>query len=133
MPSTPKWLVLDNGTELKSNVIREFSALRKIDVHYITLLNSNSNSAIERFHSTNIEYLRIIQETRKELSILDQVPYAILGYNNSVHTATKQRPIDIINGHLDANNPFEIDVSEKLYINYISQYKEYTTENYIKI
>lgn len=47
-----------------------------------------------------------------------------------MHSATKQRPIDVIKGHLDAKSTFDIDVIEKLYSNYIIQHKDYTTALY---
>lgn len=126
----PKPLVLDNGSELKNNIVKDLSSLHNIDLHYTTPLNPNSNSTIERFHSTIIEHSRILSETMKNLNIIDQIPYAVLGYNHSIHSATKQRPIDVINGHLGSNSLLNIDISKLLYSNYINQRKEKTLEIY---
>lgn len=58
------------------------------------------------------------------------MPYAILGYNHSLHSTTKQRPIVIINGHLDFNNFFDIDINKQLFTNYIDNHKKSTLEIY---
>ena len=127
---SPKLLVLDNGSELRNKIMKDFATLHNINIHYIIPLNPTSNGVIERFHLTLTEHLRIIGALKKDLNILDQMPYAILGYNHSIHSTTKQRPIDIINGHLDLNNPFDININSMLYTNYISQHKKITEEIY---
>lgn len=33
--------------------------------------------------------------------------YSIMAYNHSIHSATKMKPIDVINGHITDNNPFK--------------------------
>jgi hypothetical protein len=129
----PKVIVTDNGTEFKNNIVKEFASLHGIILHYITPLNPNSNGAIERFHSTLIEHLRILKKTKKETSILHLMPYAILGYNNSIHSVTKQRPINIINGHLDSKSPFDTNNAEELYTEYVNQHKDITAKMYEKI
>ena len=103
-------------------------------MHYITVNNPQSNGAIERFHSTIIEHLRVIREKMKiKNDILNQMPYAILGYNNSIHSVTKQKPIDVINGHLNSKDPFNLDLNEKLLNNYIHEHRELTKEIYKKL
>lgn len=49
--------------------------------------------------------------------------YAILGYNLSVHSVTKQKPFDIINGKLNALDPF--DLTDEIIVNkYIDDRRE---------
>ena len=130
----PTLFVMDNGTELKNAIVKEFLKVHGIKSHYITVNNPQSNGAIERFHSTIIEHLRIIRETTKgKNDILNQMPYALLGYNNSIHTVTKQKPIDIVNGHLNTKDPFCIDINETLVNNYIHEHRELTKEIYKKL
>lgn len=127
----PSLVVMDNGTELKNSVVQEFFKTHQVQTHYITVNNPQSNGPIERFHSTIIEHLRVIRNKNKgKIDILNQMPYAILGYNNSIHSTTKQKPIDIINGHLNTKDPFDIDINQKLINNYIQEHRDTTKEIY---
>lgn len=56
-----------------------------------------------------------------------------LGYNNSIHSVTKQKPIDIINGHLNSKDPFNIDINQTLLNNYIQEHRDSTKEIYKKL
>ncbi|HEY9486356.1 MAG TPA: hypothetical protein VIQ04_06925 [Nitrososphaeraceae archaeon] len=52
--------------------------------------------------------------------------YAIIGYNHSIHSVTKLKPVEIINGHLENEDPLNIDV-EKIMINdYLENHKNRT-------
>jgi hypothetical protein len=88
---------------------------------------------IERFHSTIIEHLRILRDKKKGLNIKEQMPYAILGYNTSIHSMTKMRPIDILNGHIDSQDPFDVDIKKTLINNYTQQHREKTKTIYKKL
>lgn len=48
----------------------------------------------------------------------------IWGYNHSIPSVIKHRLVDVINGHLDVNNTFEIDLNQVLTANYIDLHKE---------
>lgn len=71
---------------------------------------------MERFHSTLIEHIRLFnqQENFKNNSIEEKVNYAVLAYNNTNHTTTKLKPIEIINGHLETNSPLDIDLDKQV-------------------
>lgn len=131
---SPHIVVMDQGTELKNTVVLEFFKTHQIKTHFITVNNPQSNGAIERFHSTLIEHLRVLRaKNNGKIDILNQMPYAILGYNNSIHSVTKQKPIDIINGHLNTKDVFDINLNEKLINNYIQEHREATREIYKQI
>lgn len=51
------------------------------------------------------------------------MPYAILGYNSSIHSFTKCRPIDIITGHLDPRDPLDINLSENILQSYTKEHR----------
>jgi len=53
-----------------------------------------------------------------------KIIYAILAYNNSIHSVTKLKPIDIINGHINNENPFNIEIDKILINDYINEHKE---------
>lgn len=52
--------------------------------------------------------------------------YAILAYNHSIHSATKFKPIDIINGHINNEDPFNINLDQMLMSNYVTEHKDRT-------
>lgn len=52
------------------------------------------------------------------------MPYAILTYNSSVHSFTKCRPYDIINGHFDPRDPVDIDITGHLMQQYIHTHRD---------
>lgn len=119
----PNKITCDGGTEFKNHVIQDFCLLHQIDIHYTTAYNPNSNSPVERFHSTLIESLRILREEKPDTIITHLMNYAILSYNNSIHTATNYTPFQILRGKLDYKNPFERSENERIsdYINEHSQ------------
>lgn len=48
------------GTEFNSRLLKEICKLYNIELHFTTVANTNSNSPIERFHSTILEKLRAL-------------------------------------------------------------------------
>lgn len=129
----PENIVSDNGTEFNQNLLKEFSKMYKINWHYTLPLNPNSNSIVERFHSTIIEHIRALSLTNPNLTPLEKINFAILGYNNSIHSATKQKPIDLILGHLELKEPIEIDNDVTLINNQLNQHKDSMKEIYRNI
>lgn len=125
--SIPKQIIVDNGREFKNLLITELLGLHKIKVHFICPNHPDSNGIIERFHSTILENIRILN-TRGFLKtpVHLKMIYAILGYNHSIHSATKFRPIDIINGHVSENNPFDIQLDQLLINDYVENHREKT-------
>ena len=95
-----------------------------IEILYITLYNPNSNSPVERFHSTLAKTLLRLKNTKSNESIETLMNYALLSYNNSIHSATDYIPFQIIRGRLDYRKSFKID--NKITI---SQYIQDHTEN----
>lgn len=130
----PKQIIVDNGTEFKNSVIKDLLDLHKIDIHFCSPNHPQSNGVIERLHSTLIEHTRILN-TRGFLKtpMNQKIIYAILAYNNSIHTTTKLKPIDVINGHINNDNPFDVDIDKALINNYIEDHKERTKLMYSHI
>lgn len=84
---------MNRDRELKNTAVLDYLKTHKIKSHFIIINNPQSNEAIERFHFSLIEYLRNIRAKNKgKIGILNNMPYTILGYNNSVHSTTKQKP-----------------------------------------
>lgn len=104
----PRKITCDNGIEWKNDVFQGFCRTHELEIHYVTIYNPNSNSPVERFHSTLAESLRTLQKEKPHETIENLMNYAILSYNNSIHTATNYTPFQIIKGKLNYKNPFEI-------------------------
>lgn len=128
----PQVIVCDNGVEFNNNPFSDFCKLHKIEIHFTTPRNHNSNSYVERFHSTILEQVRIqIQQNAKE-SLDNLVKYALLHYNNSIHSATNFTPFEIITGHFNARDPF--DIQEKDIVSkYVTEHKRKLKETYQKL
>lgn len=124
--NTPNQIISDNGLEINNSLVKEFLSLHKIDIHFISSQHPESNGPIERFHSTLIEHIRLLnnREEFKGDSIETKVQYAIIAYNNSIHSVTKLKPFEIIHGHLDPYSTFNIDIEKQLLNNYIYQHRE---------
>lgn len=63
------------------------------------------------------------QELYKNEPIEIKVNYALLAYNNTIHSVTKLKPFEITSGHLNLNSPFDIELNNQLINNYIENHK----------
>lgn len=104
----PKSITCDNGTEFKTSLLIDFCQLHSVQLHFTTPGNSNSNSPIERVHSTLIEIFRVLKIKEPNSCTKQLMQYAVIGYNSSVHSVTKQKPFDVINGRIDSLDPFNM-------------------------
>nr|CAH7755026.1 unnamed protein product [Callosobruchus chinensis] len=122
----PDQIISDNGNEFKNSLVQELLEIHKIKIHFICSQHPESNGTVERFHSTLIEHIRLLnnQAEYKTESIETKINYAILAYNNTIHSVTKLKPYEIITGHLDTSSPFNIDVDRQIMNNYLSNHKE---------
>lgn len=112
---TPKKISADPGTEFNNDLMREFLALHKIDLHIGTPNNPNSMGLIERFHSTIIEIYRLAKYEKKCTDAASVMTYSVMAYNHTIHSATGLTPFEVVFGHTDSNNPYEINF-EKTYM-----------------
>lgn len=120
----PLTIVSDNGTEFTNQLFNEFVNLHRI-THHKTLPHApNDNGIVERFHSTLLEHLRILKLTHKGDNIINLIPYAILAYNSAIHSFTKCRPLDIITGHFDPRDPFDINLSSHVMQQYTQNHRD---------
>lgn len=62
--------------------------------------NPKSNGIVERFHSSLIEHMRIINQNTifKYLKLKERLSFAKIPYKNSIHSTTKRTPTEIVNG-----------------------------------
>ena len=123
----PRKITTDNGTSFKNETIQNLCSLHKIEIHYCTPHNPNSNIPIERPHSTLNESILTLKHQKPKENIIMLMNYAILSYNNSTHSASKYTPFQIVRGKLNYKNPLELSEDQTL-----SQYMQEHAEN-IKI
>ena len=128
----PQKITTDSGTEFKNREVEDFCKIYKIDLHYTTPKNSNSNSPVERFHSTIIEHYRCLKNELNNFTPDQLIKRSVLGYNNSIHSVTKYTPFEVIKGHINSTDPFDIN-DHVIVSNYVHNHKENAKELYRKI
>lgn len=119
----PRKITTDNDTSFKNENVQKFCMLHNIEMHYCTPHNPNSNSFVERFHSTLNEIILSLQNEKPKENIINLMNYALLSYNNSTHNALKYTPFQVIKGKLDYKNPLELNEEEKL-THFIQEHSE---------
>lgn len=123
---TPEKIISDNGAEFNSALVKELLALHGIEIHFVSSQHPESNGAVERFHSTLIEHIRLLNlrtEFQKE-TIETKVKYALLAYNNSIHSVTGLTPLEIVQGHIADNSPLKINLEQRLVNDYITKHRD---------
>lgn len=128
----PEKLIIDNGTEFNNDTVKEILNLHKIKIHFTTPQHHESNSIVERFHSTIIEHLRLLKDSfpNEKENIMD---YAIIAYNNSIHSATNYTPFELTHGHTNAKDPNEIFILKEFYSDYAENHKNKLKHVYEKV
>lgn len=112
----------------------ELLQLQKIKVHFISPNHPQSNGQIERLHSTLTEHIRLLNaQGFQSTPVKNKIIYAINAYNHSIHSATKYKPTDIINGHTSSNDPFDLEIEKLLINDYVIEHKEKSKLLYSKI
>lgn len=108
----PKLLIADNDTIFTPN-LKNFLDNLEVETHFTTPNSHTGNSDIERFHNTLNEHIRLLssQDVHK-LSKINFVAPATRYYNNTIHSTTQQKPINIHLGQL--NNDELIKVKQLL-------------------
>lgn len=119
----PDKIIHDSGTEFNNNLVKNLFNMYKIETHMTCVDNPKSNGYIERFHSTIIEHLRIINEREefKNESYENKINFALIGYNNTMNQITKSTPLEIIFGKDTPKNPFD---TNSVHEDYLTEYKD---------
>lgn len=82
--------------------------LHKINIHFTTPKNPQSNANVEKFHSTLTKHLRILQTERKDEQPENLIKYALIAYNSSIHSATNMTPFTLTFRHTSVHDPSTI-------------------------
>lgn len=121
----PYKITTDSDSKFDNDVIKEICALHNINIHFTTPYNPNSNSPIERFHSTISEIIRIQRMTNKEDPIQIIMNYAIIAYNNAIHSTTGYTPRELLLGHTASRNPLELFYPKEFYQDYVIKHRKH--------
>lgn len=117
---SPSIILTDQGADFTSNLIKEIAKLFKMKKINTSAYHPQSNGALERSHSTLIDYLK--HYVNNEQSNWDQwLDFAMFSYNTSVHTSTKFTPFELVFG-IKPSLPSSITKEPEF---------KYTYENYI--
>ncbi|CAK1590865.1 unnamed protein product [Parnassius mnemosyne] len=119
----PYKITTDSDSKFDNEVIKEMCALHGINIHFTTPYNPNSNSPIERFHSTIGEIIRIQRMTNKDDPIQLIMKFSVIAYNNSIHSATEYTPHELLFGHTASRNPLEFYYPKQFYQDYVIKHK----------
>lgn len=102
-----KIIVSDNEKAFESSSLKIL--LRDhygIEQFYVPTLHSESNGQVERFHSTLLEISRCTFQAQHIQDTIELISLATNKYNNSIHSVTNFKPIDILN----TTNPNDIEI-----------------------
>lgn len=127
---TPLKINCDPGSEFNNALLKDFLILHKVDLHIGTPNNPNSMGLIERFHSTLIEIYRLAKYEKKFTDVADTMTYALIAYNNSIHSTTGFTPFEVVFGHTDSKSVFDIQFNHQYMQRLINDHRKRTSVLY---
>lgn len=102
----PATIITDHETTFRSIQIRNFLAQLGSNLEYASC--SESNGQIERTHSTIIEIFNTNKHKFRGMHTRSIIKLSVALYNNSVHSATKFIPNEILFNHNNIRNPEDV-------------------------
>lgn len=129
-----KIMVCDNEPSLKSETIKNYiKNVHGISQHEVPPYHSKSNGQVERFHSTLTEIARCIRNEGVSNDVVELILLATIKYNNSIHSVTDHKPINVIYGKETSNKDIEERLRKKqtrdlTFHNRKNKYKTYEKE-----
>lgn len=110
----PKQIVVDNEKSLAAASIKfMLEDQYGIEIYKAPPYVSTTNGQVERFHSTLNEIMRCIKAENTYESFSDLLYQALYRYNNSIHTTTNLKPVEVFFGHRVTTNPTELEQFRK--------------------
>lgn len=94
MVRLPSRILTDNGPEFRSNELEQLLQMYNIQHVKSTRYRAQGNGAVERCNRTITEFLKGIQDNEKDWDI--KLPQAVIAYNNTFHTETKESPNNML-------------------------------------
>lgn len=102
--SAPRILVMDNEGSFISPIVLNYIEGLGIETYFAPPQKSEVNGTIERVHSTVIEMLRCLHEEYPDYTLKELVNITVDRYNNTVHSVTRKKPVDIFFGRTERIN-----------------------------
>jgi len=93
--TAPDTIVSDNERGLLCPTVLNYLQSLGITVYYTPSQKSEVNGQVERFHSTFLEIYRCLKNDNRNLKVTELVFIAVDRYNNSIHSVTNCKPVDI--------------------------------------
>lgn len=90
-----KHIMTDNDSIFTSFTMKSLFKRLNIEQTFAPSRHSTSNAQVERFHRTLIEIARYLSEQRS-ISFDDVIFDAVREYNNTIHSVTRVKPIDLL-------------------------------------
>lgn len=110
MFGAPKLLVSDNEPSLKSIEIRSMLQALNIQQYFTPTNHSQTNSIVERFHSTVAEIFRCNRPKYENLSMKEVFYVCCTLYNNTIHSSITFKPREVFYGIKDGSErPLDAD------------------------
>lgn len=116
----------DPGSEFNNVLMRETLDFYKIRLHIGTPHNPTSMGLIERFHSTILEIYRLAKYEHKITDAATVMTYAVMSYNQTIHSTTGLTPFEVVFGHTDANSTFNVKFEQQYHQKLISDHAKRT-------
>lgn len=108
----PKMITCDQSTSFRNAKFKEFLENHGISLHFASC--SDSNGIVERFHSTLLEMYMANRDKVENLTLYKGLAMITATYNETVHSAIKLRPREVIFGNCTSLDPIEINLSKQI-------------------
>lgn len=109
----PTKISSDPGSEFNNKLLKELLTFYKVDIHIGTPNNPNSMGLIERFHSTILEIYRLAKYEHKLTDAASVMMYAVMAYNQTIHSVTGLTPFEVVFGHTESNSQFHANFDQQ--------------------
>jgi transposase InsO family protein len=99
----PRTIQADNGSDFKTQFEKHMKNKYNIRVIHSQAYNPSSQGAVERFNKTIKSMIYQFMTRFDSQRWIDLLPSLVANYNSTVHSSTRQRPIDIMGNMADAS------------------------------
>jgi hypothetical protein len=98
----PRTIQADNGSEFKTQFEKHMKSKYTIRVIHSQAYNPSSQGAVERFNKTIKSMIYQFMTRFDSKRWIDLLPSLIANYNSTMHSSTRQKPIDIMGNMKDS-------------------------------
>jgi transposase InsO family protein len=98
----PRTIQADNGSEFKNQFEKHMKSKYNIRVIHSQAYNPSSQGAVERFNKTIKSMIYQFMTRFDSKRWIDLLPSLIANYNSTMHSSTRQKPIDIMGNMKDS-------------------------------